>query len=72
MSMAEPFLTASDVARLLQVHIETVYILVAKHSLPAAKIGRRWRFEEQKVRAWFEAHYATLDEAQDTLNHKES
>ena len=70
--MAEPFLTASDVARLLQVHIETVYILIAKHGLPAAKIGRCWRFEEQKVRAWFEKHYAKLDAAEDTLNQKES
>lgn len=70
--MAKPFLTASDVARLLQVHIETVYILIAKRGLPAAKIGRYWRFEEKKVRAWFETHYVTLDAAEDTLNQKES
>ncbi len=69
--MSEPFLTTSDVAQLLQVHNETVYILIAKKGLPAAKIGRQWLFDEQKVRAWVETHYATPDSAEGTLTQKE-
>ena len=56
--MQESFLTANEVAKLFQLHVETIYMLIAKHGLPAAKIGHRWRFEESKVRAWFETRYA--------------
>ena len=68
--MSEPFLTASDDARLLQVHVETVYLLIAKRGLPAFKIGRHWRFEEAQVRTWLESHYATPSVVQGALEQK--
>jgi hypothetical protein len=38
-----------------------VYALIVKKGLPAAKIGGQWRFEESKVREWFEAQYTAAD-----------
>lgn len=55
--MAEPLLTASEVAQLLKLNVETVYGLIATQGLPAAKIGGQWRFEEPKIRAWVEKRY---------------
>jgi excisionase family DNA binding protein len=53
--MPESLLTASEVAKLLRLNVETVYTLIATKGLPAAKIGSQWRFEESRVRAWVEA-----------------
>ena len=61
-SMSESFLTATDVAQLLQLNVETVYGLIAKQGLPAAKIGRLWRFEESKIRAWVEAQLVACED----------
>lgn len=53
--MPDQLLTAADVAKLLRVHVETVYSLIATQGLPAIKVGKRWRFEEDKIRAWIES-----------------
>ena len=50
------FLTARDVAELLQLNIETVYDLIAREGLPATKLGGSWRFDESELREWFKAH----------------
>ncbi len=47
------FLTASQVADLLQLNVETVYRLIANDRLPATRIGRTWRFEAEQVLQWF-------------------
>jgi excisionase family DNA binding protein len=57
--MSTPFLTAGEVAQLLKLNVETVYTLIAKHGLPASRIGKQWRFDEAKIRAWIEAHSVT-------------
>jgi excisionase family DNA binding protein len=53
--MPTPLLTAAEVAQLLKLNVETVYTLIAKHGLPASKIGGQWRFDEAKIRAWIES-----------------
>jgi excisionase family DNA binding protein len=50
--MATRILTAAEVAEILQLNVETVYSLISKDDLPAAKIGGQWRFDEDAVRAW--------------------
>ena len=52
MLMPENMLTASEVARYLKVKIETVYNLIQKSELPAAKIGGQWRFRETELERW--------------------
>jgi excisionase family DNA binding protein len=56
--MPARLLSAADVAAWFNVNIETVYDLIAKHQLPAIKIGGQWRFQEAQVREWFEEHTA--------------
>ena len=61
--MTESALTAAEVATLLNVNVETVYALIRSDGLPAARVGRRWRFSKPKVLAWFEArHVSDLNE----------
>jgi excisionase family DNA binding protein len=59
--MPAPLLSAADVAAWLNVNIETVYDLIAKHQLPAIKIGGQWRFEEAQVRERLAHHSAARD-----------
>ena len=51
--MSRPYLTAYQVAELLQLNVETVYALINREGLPATRVGRRWRFDESRVRNWF-------------------
>ncbi len=51
--MGKKFLTASEVAEHLQVHVDTVYALVQKGELPGAKIGKQWRFDATEIQRWF-------------------
>ncbi len=60
--MSESFLTATDVAQLLQLNVETVYGLIAKQGLPAVKVFRLWRFEESKLRAWVEVQLVACED----------
>ena len=55
--LSDALLTAADVAQLLRLNVETVYTLIQKEGLPAAKIGGQWRFSESKIRAWFESRH---------------
>ena len=50
--MSDILLTASEVAERLRVNVETSYLLIQKDNLPAAKIGRQWRFAEAEVTHW--------------------
>jgi excisionase family DNA binding protein len=52
--ISRPYLTAHQVAELLQLNIETVYALITREGLPATRVGRRWRFDESRVRRWFD------------------
>ena len=61
--MPRPYLTASQVAKLLQLNVETVYALITREGLPATRIGRGWRFDESEVRRWF---YKRRDETEIT------
>jgi excisionase family DNA binding protein len=46
------FLTAQQVAELLQLHILTVYRLAESGELPAFKAGRQWRFAREAIEEW--------------------
>jgi excisionase family DNA binding protein len=45
----DDILTASQVARLLQVHPRTVYKLVKQGALPGRKFGGGWRFSKNEI-----------------------
>ena len=56
------FLTAREVAELLRLNVETIYILVAKDQLPAVRVGGRWRFDEQELREWLKSQPSSSPE----------
>jgi excisionase family DNA binding protein len=45
-------LTVKQAARLLQLHPSTVYRMVKRGEIPAAKIGRVWRFSTEALHDW--------------------
>jgi len=48
----QDILTAQDIAKLLQMHIMTVYKLAESGELPGFKVGRQWRFRRDSLDEW--------------------
>jgi excisionase family DNA binding protein len=48
-------LTTRQAAELLQLSVETIKAQAAAGMLPAAKVGREWRFSRRQLLAWIEA-----------------
>ena len=42
-------LTPSELARLLKIHVKTVYRLAREGSIAGSKIGRSWRFSRSQI-----------------------
>jgi excisionase family DNA binding protein len=49
------YMTAKEVADLLQMHIVTIYRLAERGQLPAFKVGKQWRFREAAIIEWAQA-----------------
>jgi len=47
-------LTVEDVAHYLQFTPETVRAMVRRGELPAIKVSRQWRFQQEKIEAWIQ------------------
>jgi excisionase family DNA binding protein len=47
-------LNASEAARFLRAHVETVRRLARRGELPSFKVGRDWRFHRQALLRWAE------------------
>lgn len=45
-------LTTQDVQRLIRVDRSTIYRMAEDGRLPAVKVGRQWRFPEDRLREW--------------------
>ena len=50
--MADPWLSADDIAAHLGVTKDTVYAWIAERAMPAHKLGRLWRFQATEVDEW--------------------
>lgn len=46
MGRIDPLLTASDVAAILRLELETVRDMMRRKILPAVKVGNRWRMKQ--------------------------
>ena len=49
---AGKLLTVQEIAKYLRVKPSTVYEWAKNGKMPAAKVGRLWRFDREKVEAW--------------------
>lgn len=50
--MAEPWLSADDIAAHLGVTKDTVYAWITEKRMPAHKLGRLWKFQASEVDEW--------------------
>jgi excisionase family DNA binding protein len=50
--MAEPWLSADDIAAHLGITKDTVYSWIAERDMPAHKLGRLWKFQTSEVDIW--------------------
>ena len=56
----EEILTAQEAADFLKMNERTVLKLAAEGKIPAAKIGRRWRFEKNHIIEWLESRMRVM------------
>jgi excisionase family DNA binding protein len=45
-------MTVREVSAYLQVHPSTIYRLLARHQIPAFRIGSDWRFNIEAIDRW--------------------
>ncbi|MEM7118961.1 MAG: helix-turn-helix domain-containing protein [Chloroflexota bacterium] len=48
----DDIMTVNEVAAYLKLHVSTVYKLAQEEKIPCKKIGGRWRFSRQRLKAW--------------------
>jgi len=49
-------MTIEEVAKYLKMKPQTIYTWAQTGKIPAAKIGKEWRFRRDLIEAWFEGH----------------
>ena len=54
--MSSDIMTLEEVAAYLKVKPQTIYTWAQEKKIPAAKIGKEWRFKKSIVDAWFVQH----------------
>ena len=50
--MAEPWLSADDIAAHVGITKDTVYTCIAEKAMPAHKVGRLWKFQASEIDDW--------------------
>ena len=58
--MAEPWLSADQIAAHLGVTKDTVYAWIAEKGMPAHKVGRLWKFQITEVDEWVRSGGASI------------
>jgi excisionase family DNA binding protein len=53
MDNADKIMTLEDVAEYLRVKPQTIYTWAQEKNIPAAKLGKEWRFKKSMVDKWF-------------------
>lgn len=57
MTEKKRLLTPEEVSIELRIPKSTLYKLCSSGEIPAAKIGKHWRFDREKVDLWLEAQF---------------
>lgn len=52
----EEIMTLEDVARYLKLTPQTIYTWAQEKKIPAAKLGKEWRFKKSVIDEWFNQH----------------
>ena len=57
MNRDDEIMTIDDVAKYLKLKPQTIYTWAQKGKIPAAKIGKEWRFSRKILEKWFLDHF---------------
>ena len=52
----EEIMTLEEVAKYLKVKPQTIYTWAQTGKIPAAKLGKEWRFRKSVIDKWFNNH----------------
>lgn len=52
----EEIMTLEEVAKYLKVKPQTIYTWTQDGKIPAAKLGKEWRFRKSVIDRWFNEH----------------
>jgi len=63
----DEIMTLEEVAAYLKVKPQTIYTWAQEKKIPAAKLGKEWRFKKSIIDAWFNQHF---DEKFDNIVNK--
>jgi PTS system nitrogen regulatory IIA component len=53
----EDIMTLEEVAKYLKVKPQTIYTWAQDGKIPAAKLGKEWRFRRSVIDKWFNQHF---------------
>jgi PTS system nitrogen regulatory IIA component len=52
----DDIMTLEEVARYLKLKPQTIYTWAQNNKIPAAKLGKEWRFRKSIIDKWFNDH----------------
>jgi PTS system nitrogen regulatory IIA component len=52
----DEIMTLEEVAKYLKVKPQTIYTWAQNNKIPAAKLGKEWRFRKSLIDKWFNNH----------------
>lgn len=52
----DDIMTLEEVARYLKLKPQTIYSWAQNNKIPAAKLGKEWRFRKSIIDKWFNQH----------------
>ncbi len=55
--MGTDIMTLEEVAAYLKVTPQTIYVWAQEKRIPAAKLGKEWRFKKSIIDKWFASHF---------------
>ncbi len=53
----DEIMTLEEVAAYLKLRPQTIYTWAQEKRIPAAKLGKEWRFKRSVIDAWFNQHF---------------
>jgi len=54
--MDDEIMTLEEVAKYLRLKPQTIYSWAQNNKIPAAKLGKEWRFRKSIIDKWFDKH----------------
>jgi len=58
--MTDKLIAVDEVAEYLRVKVTTVYEWAKEGKIPAAKVGRLWRFDREEIEAWVKSRKPSM------------